>query len=441
MRHLLASLFCLAAFGLAPAVLLAADGTNLALPVAALRAAIEAGCAAPTAKLAVMAERIGSGARGITQEVIRMTEGDAGWRRSFALPAQGLLELTRFAPAGELHHINAEFAALIDDTLRPTLTVIAGPDCEIVEARRLIYDAEGRPVEIDVLDNALELTRSSELLNPPLPDRPPRDTLAQGSGETVTVAVVDSGVNYLLPEIADALARDGEGRALGYDFWELDARPFDADTTRSPYFPTRRGTRVASLVLREAPGARLIPYRFPHPDPRRMVDLLADARAKNVDIVLVSAGTSSVNGWRAFARAAAMTPETLLVVAAGEGGRDLDREPYYPATLALGNMIVVTSANGAGEPASGANWGAGTVHLMVPGENIEVIDFDGTLVRGAGPHLAAARITALGVRLKRAHPDWHADELMAAIFAKARPPKGGGLARVSHGLIEDPLAD
>lgn len=441
MRSLLASLIFLAAFGLAPANLLAADGTNLALPFAALRAAIQAGCAAPPAKLAEMAERIGSGARGITQEVIRMEAGDAGWRRSFALPAQGLLELTRFAPAGELHHINAEFAALIDDTLRPTLTVIAGPDCEIVEGRRLIYDAGGRPVEINVLDGALELTRSYELLNPPLPDRPSPDTLAQRSGATVTVAVVDTGVNYLLPEIADALARDGEGRALGYDFWELDARPFDADTAHSPYFPTRRGTRVASLVLREAPGARLIPYRFPHPDPRRMVDLLADAHANNVDIVLISVGTSSASGWRAFARASAMTPETLLVVTAGEGGRDLDREPYYPAALPLGNMIVVTSANGAGEPASGANWGAGTVHLMVPGEDIEVIDFDGTLVRDAGPHLAAARITALGVRLKRAHPDWHADELMAAIFAKAHPPKEGGLARVSRGLIEDPLAD
>ena len=158
-----------------------------------------------------------------------MTEGDAGWRRSFALPAQGLLELTHFAPTGELNHINAEFAALIDDTLRPTLTVIAGPDCEIVEGRRLIDDADRRPLKIDMPDGALELTGENEMLNPPLPDRSLPDTPSRWSGETVTVAVVGS-----------------------------------------------------------------------------------------------------------------------------EGGLDLGREPYYPAVLPLGNMIVITSANGAGKPAPGA---------------------------------------------------------------------------------------
>ena len=81
---------------------------------------------------------------------------------------------------------------------------------------------------------------------------------------------MDSGVNYLLPAIASRLARDADGAALGYDWWDMDPRPLDQDPSRSAFFPRRHGTRTASLLLEEAPLARLIPYRYPRADMSRM---------------------------------------------------------------------------------------------------------------------------------------------------------------------------
>ena len=111
---------------------------------------------------------------------------------------------------------------------------------------------------VEMLGPDLAPTGARELLNPAAP------TGVDPVG--VTVALVDSGVNYLLPTIAAGLARHGDGTLLGYDYWDMDDRPFDANPARSPFFPQRHGTRVASVILAEAPAVRLIPYRYPRPD-------------------------------------------------------------------------------------------------------------------------------------------------------------------------------
>ena len=431
MRRWLATLLCLALLCASAEAPLArpADGP----PRAVLTAAIDVACEEPPASLERMAARFGPGARAIVHEAVRAGRGDEGWRRSFTLPAYGLLEITRYAPGGTLRHISIDYAALSDDALRPTMMVIAGPDCAIVEGRRLRYDRAGLAAAVEILDANLEPRGRTEPLNPPLPP-------VTGGGPRagpVTVALVDSGVNYLLPGIAAALARDDRGRALGYDYWDLDPRPFDGDTTRSPFFPERRGTRVASLLLREAPETRLIPYRFPRPDPRRMGDLLADAAANGADILLLTYATMDAAAWLPFARAAAARPDLLVVVAAGNEGRDIDREPVYPAALGLANLISVTATGGDGTPLAAANWGPASVHLMVAGENVAVTDFTGEPALASGTEIAAARVAALAARLKSAHPGWQAADLMRAMFARAEPAP----AHVRHGLIADPTAD
>ena len=36
------------------------------------------------------------------------------------------------------------------------------------------------------------------------------------------LAIADTGVNYLLPEIQPHIARTANGNLLGYDFWDMD---------------------------------------------------------------------------------------------------------------------------------------------------------------------------------------------------------------------------
>ena len=159
---------------------------------------------------------------------------------------------------------------------RPWFLLVLGERCEIIQARQILYNAAAKPYKVLILDSDLNSTSRYEWVNPslgvtPAKHLPSTDSTVAGrrrpaEGKPVRVALVDSGVNYLLPDIRDGLALDSAGKLLGYDFWDMDSLPFDAHPARSAFFNSRHGTRTASIVLREAPGVQLVPYRYPRPD-------------------------------------------------------------------------------------------------------------------------------------------------------------------------------
>jgi hypothetical protein len=298
------------------------------------------------------------------------------------------------------------------------LLVIADADCKVRYGRRIEYAADGRAREIRFLRADLSDSGAGELLDAPVPVTPDPGGVA--------VAHVDSGVNYLLPQIARRLARDADGAALGYDWWDMDARPFDQDPSRSPFFPQRHGTRTASLLLDEAPYARLIPYRYPRADMSRMASLVDAAAKAGTRIVTLAMGSNVRAEWQAYEQAVRRHPEMLFIASAGNDGRDIDREPVYPAALELENQLTVTSAEEDGRLARGSNSGKRAVHLLVPAERVLVTDFDGRRVFASGSSYAVARAGALAACLLGAHPAWSTKELRAAILA--------------HGWFPDPLA-
>ena len=318
-------------------------------------------------------------------------------------------------------------------TERPIMMALAGGDCSVRHGRAIRYADDGMAEELVHFDGDLESVQTVEPLNPPLP--------AGRDPGGVTVAHIDSGVNYLLPEIAERLARDSEGNALGRDLWENDARPFDGDQGRSPFFPIRHGTPVASLLVKEAPEIRLVPIRFPRPDMTRMAEAVETATAAGTRVVAMPMGSRRQEDWMAFAEAATAHPEMLFIVSAGNDGRDIDSTPLYPASLPLENMIVVTSADGFGRLAPGSNWGAASVDLMVPAENLEVIDYRGARGTASGSSYAVPRVAALAARLLQANPALTTSELMQAIFARAVLPLERGAPRLAVGWIPNPTDD
>lgn len=349
------------------------------------------------------------------------------------------LVVTALRPGGILRRLVIEARALSSD--RPLLLAMTGGDCTIQLARALSYHGDTAS-ELLLLAPDLATVTGREPLDPPVPEAPAEGVDAGG----VTVAHVDSGVNYLLPAIASHLARDAAGRSLGYDFWDLDPRPFDGDSARSPFFPIRHGTEVASQLLAEAPAVRLLPYRYPRPDMTRMADVVAAAAQAGAAIVMLPMGSTRQDDWLAFEAAAQAHPQLLFIVSAGNDGRDIDARnaeegraggrPLYPAGLPLDNMIVVTSSDATGVPAPGSNWGAVSVDLLVPAEHRRVTAFDGKPAEGSGSSFAVPRVAALAARLKAAHPDWQAPELKRAIFARAVTPPIEGAVAV--GWIPDP---
>ena len=311
----------------------------------------------------------------------------------------------------------------------PFATVDLGPSCAIRQIR--VLDRKGLDVHLLTLNADLEQEGDAEALNPPAP--PGEDP------DGITVVHVDTGVNYLLPEIAAHMARGSDGDILGYDFWDMDPRPFDLETSRSPYFPIRHGTTVAGVLLREAPMTRLIPYRYPRPDMRRMGDIVAYAVRNNARIIMMPLGSNRETDWLAFARAAEQHPDILFIVSAGNNGRNIDEEPVFPAALPLANMIVVTSADAFGRLARDSNWGAKSVDIMLPAEGIETVDHRGATVEASGSSYAVPRLTAMAVRLLTRNPDWAAADLIAALREKTGRSMERGEPKVNWGWIPNPL--
>lgn len=396
-----------------------------------LRQALAVACDAPSSSLEQMAARI-PGSSGIAEEPLVVRDTVVGWKRRFALPDGAGIRIERLAPRDRLRRMVVEYRAVAPGGgTRPRLAAIADADCTIRLGRRLLYEPDSpHPVAIEHLDRSLEATGEREPLNPAVPEG------ADPGG--VPVALVDAGVNYLLPAIHRRLARDEAGTILGYDYWDLDQRPFDAHPVRSVFFPRRHGTRTASLLLREAPGVRLVPYRYPRPDMSRMTELIDDAAGKGVVVVNISMGSDDRDDWEAFAAAARAHPGMLFVLSAGNNGRDIDARPVYPAALQLDNTITVTSSAVGGEPARGSNWGRESVDLLVPAERLIVTGFDGSETLVSGSSHAAVRISALAARLLAEHPDWRAAELKDAIFARVLPPFSEERDKVAEGFMPRP---
>src|SRR5581483_2225357 len=62
--------------------------------------------------------------------------------------------------------------------------------------------------------------------------------------------------------------------------------------------------------------------------------------------------------------------DMLVVAAAGNSSQSLDSTPFYPASYARPNMLVVASTNSGDQLSPFSDYGASTVHLAAPGENI-----------------------------------------------------------------------
>lgn len=396
-----------------------------------VRFAVDQLCSAEEPLLGLVAEQALPGAW-LLAEDLRTFGGKTGRiDQRFALPGGHELRLIRLQPGGQLRRLTVEFFTLDRETLRPEFQAMADGACRLQASRRIVRAPNGETL-LEQRDGDLKTVRWRETLEAPWPDG-----IDPGGPR---VALIDSGLAYDLAIYRNRLARNADGAPLGYDFWDEDPLPYDGDTSRSPFLPIRHGSAVASILVREAPTAALIPFRYPRPDMTRMGDIVERAAKAGVAVLAMPLGSRDPEDWKTFADAMRENPEMLAIVSAGNDGQDIDKQPLWPAALDLENIITVTSSDGFGRLAPGSNWGAASVDIMLPAENLDVIDFRGAEGKASGSSYAVTRLAALAVRLLEADPSLEADGLRALIFSRAVPsPYGDNAVRV--GWIPDPLQD
>jgi hypothetical protein len=104
-------------------------------------------------------------------------------------------------------------------------------------------------------------------------------------------------------------------------------------------------------------------------------------------------------------------------------------------------MIVVTSADAFGRLAEGSNWGPISVDVMLPAENVSVVDFRGANGVASGSSYAVPRLAALAARLLDGNPDLEAAALKRRILDRAVPSPYEREDVVAAGWIPDPASD
>ena len=219
----------------------------------------------------------------------------------------------------------------------------------------------------------------------------------------VTVGILDTGVDYAHPDLAPNIwvnpGESGAGRetngidddANGYvdDWhgWDWSGNNASAPDDNDPADENWHGTHVAGTVGargNDGSGAAgvawhvsLVPLRVLNSAGEGKVsDLIAGygyARQKGLRIVNASLGGTSSSPAERDALAAA--PNTLFIVAAGNGGSDLkgdnnDVTGTYPCSYDLPNVICVAATDGNDRLASFSNYGRTSVDLAAPGVQI-----------------------------------------------------------------------
>jgi hypothetical protein len=149
----------------------------------------------------------------------------------------------------------------------------------------------------------------------------------------VAVALLSTGIDYTLPQIAGRLARDGEGELIGWDVEDKDRLPFSSEG---------KGPGMAVALLGSG-DARLVAVRVNPADPMSLGRGLAFAAQTPARVAVLASLDLAQDNWEPLRQAAAHFKAILIVVPA-EGAA----AAISPAMLALDNVLAVGPTPGGG---------------------------------------------------------------------------------------------
>jgi len=273
---------------------------------------------------------------------------------------------------------------------------------------------------------------------------------------SVVVAVVDTGVAYLHPDLAanrwinpgeiadNGLDDDGNGfvdDVGGWDFVDNDSSPGD---------PNTHGTHVAGIIGAVGDNGigvagvnwstSIMALRFMDASGSGWISdsvlainyatMMRNLYGVNVRVINASYGsTGGSDAAEEAAIAAAGAAGILFVAAAGNDGVDADTAPHYPSCYALDNIISVANSDANDHIVGTSNYGRTTVDLAAPGDLIYSTVTGQTYTYKSGTSMAAPHVAGVAALAWSIAPAATYQQIRDAILRGADPLPAADLGK------------
>ena len=230
---------------------------------------------------------------------------------------------------------------------------------------------------------------------------------------SVKVAVIDTGVNYNLAEIAANCEQ-------GFNFITSQYGGLDDNG---------HGTHIAGIIGaigNDGMGVAgvnwnvtIVPLKFLDADMNgSLTNLLYAVDYVNImGIPFANLSFASDTLSQSLNDAITGCTGTLFLCGAGNSGRSIDSTPAWPAAITADNVITVANTDGDDALNEQSNYGATKVHLAAPGTDIYSLDLTaGNYANMSGTSMSTPMVAGVAALIKAYKPTATIAEIRAAIL-------------------------
>jgi subtilisin family serine protease len=266
-------------------------------------------------------------------------------------------------------------------------------------------------------------------------------TTTKGNGEIV-VAVLDSGIEYTHVDLSNNIWTR-PGNVPPYHDQDLgtidDVHGYNAvDNDGDPLDQNGHGTYCAGVIGAECGNnigvcgvnwkVQIMPLKFVNAggfgylaDAVEAINYAIDRRRAGVSLRVINASWGLSQPSRALEDVIRKASEAgiLFVAASGNNGANNDLSPHYPASYNLGNIISVAASDRNDALAQTSNFGAKSVQLAAPGQDILTTALGNEYETRSGTSLAAPMVAGVAALVLSAHPGLSVDQLRRLLLETA----------------------
>jgi thermitase len=253
--------------------------------------------------------------------------------------------------------------------------------------------------------------------------------------DKVIVAVLDSGVDYTHKDLAvNIWTRPENIKAysdsdLGDDI--NDVHGYNAvDNNGDPMDENGHGTHCAGIIGAEGGNnegitgvnwnVKIMPLKFMDAsgsgttkDAIEAINYVIDRKKAGVNVRIISASWGSTQKSLALEDVIRQAGEAgiIFIAASGNSSVDTDKQPHYPSSYNLANVISVAALDNTDHLTSFSNFGAKSVHIAAPGKDILSTWLDNDFREASGTSMATPVVAGVAALVLSKNPRMSVEDL------------------------------